>query len=283
MSKGTATNSTLRTTDSALQISIGHHVSAAAADYVRLKVGPALDHAPEPLLGARVRVTGHADPAVTRPVVAQANVNVNGRAVRVQVAAATTREAIDLLAARLKTRLERLARHWQAVRGGRPGLRPQHWRHDDPARASLPHGLEAAEQRRIVRRKSYALVGETCDEAVFDMETMDYDFHLFTESGTDVDSVLYRADDTGYRLAQVSPRPEAVTNGAMSFTMSPTPAPVLEVQDAITRLELTGLPFVFFRDRASDRGSVLYHRFDGDYGLITPPTRRTDPTREGRS
>ncbi|MEU2035896.1 ribosome hibernation promotion factor [Nocardia amamiensis] len=274
MSEGTATDSALRMTDSALQISIGHHVSAAAADYVRQKVGPALDHASEPLLGARVRVTGHADPAVARPVVAQANVNVNGRAVRVQVAAATTREAIDLLAARLKARLERLARHWQAVRGGRPGLRPQHWCQGDLARASLPHALDAAEQRRIVRRKSYALVGETCDEAVFDMETMDYDFHLFTESGTDADSVLYRIGDAGYRLAQVGPRPEAVTRGAVSFTMSPTPAPVLDIQDAITRLELTGLPFVFFRDKASKRGSVLYHRYDGDYGLITPPTRR---------
>ncbi|MGQ4601392.1 sigma 54 modulation/S30EA ribosomal C-terminal domain-containing protein [Nocardia sp. R6R-6] len=274
MSKGTATDSALRMTDSALQISIGHHVSAAAADYVLQKVGPALDHTSGPLLGARVRVAGHADPAVARPIVAQANVNVNGRAVRVQVAAATTREAIDLLAARLKTRLERLARHREAVRGGRPGLHPQHWRHGDATRTSLPHAVEAAEQRQIVRRKSYALAGETCDEAVFDMETLDYDFHLFTESGTDIDSVLYRVGDTGYRLAQVGPLPEAVTHGAVTFTMSPAPAPALDLHEAIARLELTGLPFVFFQDKASNRGSVLYHRYDGDYGLITPPTRQ---------
>ncbi|MFI9415403.1 HPF/RaiA family ribosome-associated protein [Nocardia gamkensis] len=267
MSKATATNAALR-------ISIGHHVSAAAADYAREKISRALDYASEPLDGARVRLTGHADPAVVRPIVAQANVNINGRPVRVQVAAATTREAIDLLAARLKARLERLARHWEAVRGGRPGLRPREWRHGGAPGAALPRAHDAAEQRQIVRRKSYALAGETCDEAVFDMEVMDYDFHLFTESGTGADSVLYRAGATGYRLAQIQPRPELVTSGAVPFTVSPTPAPILRLQDAVARLELTGLPFVFFCDRSSNRGSVLYHRYDGDYGLITPPTQQ---------
>ncbi|WP_084510246.1 ribosome hibernation promotion factor [Nocardia lijiangensis] len=267
MSKGTAT-------DAALRISIGHHVSAAAADYAREKLNAALDHASEPLLGVRVRLTGHADPAVARPIIAQANVNMNGRPVRVQVAAATAREAIDLLTARLKTRLERLGRHWEAVRGGRSRVRPHEWRHGDAVDYLLPRTHDAAEQRQIVRRKSYALVGETCDEAVFDMEVMDYDFHLFTESGTDADSVLYRVGDRGYRLAQLDPHPESVTHSAVPFTVSPTPAPALQVQDAIARLELTGLPFVFFRDRASNRGSVLYHRYDGDYGLITPPTQQ---------
>ncbi|WP_245668508.1 ribosome hibernation promotion factor [Nocardia xishanensis] len=267
MSKGTAT-------DAALRISIGHHVSAAAADYAREKISAALDYAPEPLLGMRVRITGHADPAVARPIVAQANVNMNGRPVRVQVAAATTREAIDLLAARLRTRLERLARHGGAVHGELSRSRSVECRHGGTVGGLLPRARDTAEPRRIVRRKSYALLGETCDEAVFDMEIMDYDFHLFTESGTDADSVLYRGEDRSYRLAQVDPRPASVTRSAVSFTVSPTPAPALDVEDAVARLELTGLPFVFFRDRASNRGSVLYHRYDGDYGLITPPTQQ---------
>ena len=36
------------------------------------------------------------------------------------------------------------------------------------------------------------------------------------------------------------------------------------------RLELSGLPFVFFVDRHTDVGCVLYIRYDGHYGLITP-------------
>jgi hypothetical protein len=29
-------------------------------------------------------------------------------------------------------------------------------------------------------------------------------------------------------------------------------------------------PFLFFRDRERDRGALLYHRYDGHYGLIAP-------------
>ena len=35
-------------------------------------------------------------------------------------------------------------------------------------------------------------------------------------------------------------------------------------------LGLLGLPFLFFIDAAQGRASVLYHRYDGHYGLITP-------------
>ncbi|MFI8458033.1 sigma 54 modulation/S30EA ribosomal C-terminal domain-containing protein [Kitasatospora sp. NPDC085464] len=46
--------------------------------------------------------------------------------------------------------------------------------------------------------------------------------------------------------------------------------PELTVAEAVSRLDLTGLPFVFFTDTATGRGNVLYHRYDGHYGLITP-------------
>ena len=70
-----------------------------------------------PVLYARVKLTRHPDPAVKRPVVAQANLDVDGRLVRVQVEAVTAREAIDRLEARLRHRLERTAEHWEALRG----------------------------------------------------------------------------------------------------------------------------------------------------------------------
>lgn len=259
--------------ESVLRISVGHHISAAAADYAREKIGRALDYATEPVLGARVRLSGHRDPAVDNPVVAQANVNMNGRGVRVQVTAETAREAIDLLEARLKERLERLSRHWEAVRGGRAGSGPHEWRHGDVARPRLPYFPRSVELREVIRRKSFALTEETCDEAAFDMELMDFDFYLFTESGSGTDSVLYRAGDSSYRLAQVEPKPESVTRGAVSFTTSMSPAPVLDVEGAIVRLELGGWPFVFFCDRDLGRGCVLYHRYDGHYGLITPAAK----------
>ncbi|MET9492956.1 sigma 54 modulation/S30EA ribosomal C-terminal domain-containing protein [Nocardia sp. NPDC006630] len=253
-----------------LRVSAGRHVSAAGAEYAREKVGHALDYASEPVLSARVRLTGHRDPAAVNPFVAQVNVNMSGRAVRVQAAGVSTREAIDLVAARVKARLERLARHWEAVRGGRGEVTAHEWRHGGAARQRLPFFPRGAEDRQVVRRKAYALATETCDEAAFDLELMDYEFQLFTESGSGIDSVLYRRDGGGYRLAQIDPRPDEVARGATAFTISPTPAPTLELDGVIARLELTGWPFVFFRDRALDRGSVLYHRYDGHYGMITP-------------
>ncbi|MFF0526754.1 HPF/RaiA family ribosome-associated protein [Nocardia amikacinitolerans] len=274
MIKASTPTVTTADADSVLRISIGHNVSAAAGDYVREKIGPALAHACEPVLAARVRLTGHPDPAVARPVVAQANIDMNGRVVRAQIAAATTREAIDLLAARVKTRLDRLARHRDGLRGGRHGLCAHEGRDDDTHRRGIVQSRKAPEARQIVRRKSYALPQQTCEEAAFDMDTMDYGFHLFTESGSGVDSVLYRTGNAEYRLAQLDPRPDAVIPATtVTLSMSPVPAPVLEVSEAVARLELTGWPFVFFRDRATDRGSVLYHRYNDDYGLITPPTR----------
>jgi ribosome-associated translation inhibitor RaiA len=251
------------------RVSVDRHVSAAAADYARDKIGHALAYASGPVLSARLRITLHEDPAVMNPVVAQVNVNLDGQGVRAQVAAATFTEATDRLESRLITRLQRLSRHWEAVRGGRTRPGPHEWRHGDLPQARPPYFPRPPEEREIVRHKSFTFADATCDEAAFDMEMMDYDFHLFTEAGSHIDSVLYRAG-TGYCLAQVIPAPDDVTPGTVPATISPVPAPVLRTAGALVRLEMTGWPFVFFRDRELNRGCVLYHRYDGHYGLITP-------------
>ncbi|RMI33532.1 HPF/RaiA family ribosome-associated protein [Nocardia stercoris] len=238
-----------------------------AAAYAQEKIGRVLRHVSVPVLAVQVRLTRHRDPV--EPIIAQANVDMNGRAVRVQVAASSTREAVDLLEARLRARLDHLARHHEAVRCARPDCGPATWQHGRAARTPLPYFPRPVEQREVVRHKSFALTGETCDEAAFDMELMDHDFHLFTEHGSGIDSVLYRADGE-FLLAQLEPRSDTVTRGALPVTVSPLPAPTLTVDGAIERLELTGVPFVFFRDPNLRRGCVLYHRYDGHYGLITP-------------
>lgn len=257
--------------DAVVRISLGRHVSAAATEYAREKIAWALRYASEPVLAVRVRLVGHGDPAAVDPIVAQANVNMAGVAVRVQVTAATTREAIDALAERLRVRLERLSRRWEAQRGGdRQPADSAGWHHGAPSRPRLPYFPRPVEEREVLRRKSFALAEETCDEAAFDMSLLDYDFHLFTESGSGVDSVLYRSGPTGLRLAQLDPRPDQVSQGVVPVSISSARAPVLGVDAAVDRLEVTGWPFVFFRDPERGRGRVLYHRYDGHYGLLTP-------------
>jgi hypothetical protein len=48
------------------------------------------------------------------------------------------------------------------------------------------------------------------------------------------------------------------------------PVPTIGVDDAIELLNLSDEPFVFFVDASSGRGAVLYRRYDGHYGLVSP-------------
>ncbi len=242
-----------------------------AEDYARTKIGELGRLTHEPVLRAHVRLSEHGDPAVARRVIAQANLDVNGRLVRAQVEGVTAREAIDRLEARLRRGLERAAEHWEAKRGGVPPTAPHEWRHQSEATHRPNYFPRPGSERRIMRHKSYSLATCTLDEAALEMELLDYDFHLFTERGTSQDSVLYREGPAGYRLAQVNPQPaDGLAPFDIPLTISPQPAPRLIVDEAIERIGLLGLPFLFFVDTARDRGSVLYHRYDGHYGLITP-------------
>ncbi|MCQ4083886.1 sigma 54 modulation/S30EA ribosomal C-terminal domain-containing protein [Streptomyces sp. RB6PN25] len=55
----------------------------------------------------------------------------------------------------------------------------------------------------------------------------------------------------------------------MPLTLSTIPARAMTLEQAKRWLETSGYPFVFFAD-ATGRGNVLYHRYDGCYGLVTP-------------
>ena len=247
--------------------------------YAQDKIRTVLQHAHLHALHARVRITHHADPAVELPVTAQANLDVNGRPVRARVRARTDREAVDLLHDRLRHRLQhdqaRNVGNWEDRRAHSAPTYPQggerhEWRHSDAPAHLVPYFPRPVEERRIIRHKSYTLSACGIDEAAFDMETLDHDFHLFTESGSDQDSVLYRGGPTGYRLAQVQPDPDHLADHALPITVSGQPAPLLDTDEAIQRMASLDRPFLFYLDGERGRGALLYHRYDGHYGLITP-------------
>jgi len=248
-----------------------HDELPGAADYARSKIGELGRYTSRPVLRARVKLSRHRDPAVQRPVVAQANLDVDGRPVRAQVEADTAREAIDLLAARVRRSLERAAEHGAARRGEPPTGGSHEWRHDSEPAHRPNYFPRPADERRVIRRKSFTMAPCTIDEAAHEMELLDYDFHLFTEKGTGIAGVLYRAGATGYRLALVAPAlADRLSPFALPVTISRQPVPCLTEEEATNRLGLLGLPFLFFVDAAQGRASVLYHRYDGHYGLITP-------------
>lgn len=102
-----------------VQTEVRGPVPGNAADLAVRKVRSLLRLAPEPVLFARVKLIMATDPAVERPVTAQVHVDLNGRLIRAEAAAGTIREAIARMCDRLRIRLERAARNWAALRGGK--------------------------------------------------------------------------------------------------------------------------------------------------------------------
>ena len=244
-------------------------VPEGAASFAVHRVSSLLRMAPEPVLFAQVKLTMAADPAVERPAIAQVNIDLNGRPIRAQAAGRTMREATDHACDRLRIRIGRAARNWAAIRGGQPVAGPGEWRHQSRSASRLPYYPRPPEERVIMRHKSYALAHETPDEAVADAELLGYDFHLFIEKSTGEDSVIYRSGD-GYRLVLARPRTHRLGPIDPSITVCPAPAPRLSMAEAIARLEAAGQPFLFFVNAETGRGNLIYHRYDGHYGLIGP-------------
>jgi ribosome-associated translation inhibitor RaiA len=244
-------------------------VPEGSAGLAVAKVGSLLRAAAEPVLSARVTVAVSADPAVARPAVAQATIDLNGRVVRAQAAGQTVRAAIEQMASRLQVRLGREARNWAALRGTVPVAERGEWRHQSIPARRPPYFPRPGDQREVISHASYAARPETPDEAVAELDLLDYDFHLFTERSTGQDSVIYRTRG-GYRLAMAHPKPGRLGPLPDSVTVSQLPAPRLTVREAAERLDAAGQPFTFFVDAGTGRGSLLYHRYDGHYGLLVP-------------
>jgi len=250
-----------------VQVEMHGRVPKRMRELAAAKAGSLLRFASEPVLSARVTLAVSADPAVARPALAQATIDLNGRIVRAQAAGQTMREAIEHMAARLRVRLDRSARDWSVRRGTLPVPEPGEWRHQSIPAHRPPYFPRPADTRAVIRRPGYAARPLTPEEAVAELDLLDYDFCLFTERSTGEDSVLYRVGDR-YRLAQARPKPNRLGPLPAAVTLSRHPAPVLRLAEAITRLDLLGQPFVFFVNPDTGRASLLYHRYDGHYGLV---------------
>jgi hypothetical protein len=93
---------------------------------------------------------------------------------------------------------------------------------------------------------------------------------LYTDAETGEDAVVYRSGPTGVRLArQHSMHPPSLPT-LLPLTVNAHRVPTLDLPAAVDRLVAGWLPFVFYTGTDSGRGGLLYRRYDGDLGLITP-------------
>jgi hypothetical protein len=174
------------------------------------------------------------------------------------------REAIDRTARRLRRRIE-AARE----RPHRRHLRfrdTESWHHADRPAQREPFFPRPADERELVRRKTFALRPESIEEALFDLESLDHDFFLFVHDETGAEAVVFRAGD-GYGVAQRVPTPDAITRVEVPLATGPAP-PTTSVEEARHVLDESDAPFLFFVDATTDRGAIVYRRYDGHDGLI---------------
>lgn len=249
-------------------VSTRGEVERAAKAYARDKIAHLQKLAPGPVLFAKVDLVAEGDPARERPSVAEAALDVNGQPVRAHVAAGTMFEAVDLLEARLRRRLEQIAERTRSER--QRHREPREWHHGDlPTRrpAFFPRPVE---DREVVRHKTFAVTAVTPDEAVFDMEMLDHDFYLFTNVETGQDNVVFRQEGDGFALIQPTPSTDTLEGCAEPIEASDIVPGRMPLEEAVELLNLGDEPFVFFVDAETERGNVVYRRYDGHYGLITP-------------
>lgn len=206
--------------------------------------------APRPVLHGRVTLRLHRDPALERPAIAKAALDLSGRSVRAHVAARRPIEAVDLLAKRLRRNLENLDKNRRTHRRVTGVTEAGAWRHGNlpsPRPECLPR---PGEERELIGHKTYAPSPRSPEDAALDLQMLDYNFYLFTDSESGAENVIYQDPDGRFALIEN--------------------APVLLAADAIERLDAGGERFVFFLDAQTRRGHVLYRRYDGHYGLLEP-------------
>lgn len=253
-------------------ISTHGRVSDAERAYARDKAAHLIRFAPGPVLDVQIRLRREPDPARERPAVAEASLDVDGHPVRSQVAAPTMREAIDLLEARLRRRLERLSDRARSRQRRHRDVGPGEWHHGDLPTHRPEYFDRPPEEREVVRHKTFALAAQTPDGAVADLELLDHDFLLFRNAETGEDNVIHRLAAGGYALIEPTPHPEQLERCAAPITPSPQVPGRVGLADATALLDLSAEPFAFFVDGGTGRGNVVYRRYDGHYGLITPST-----------
>ena len=259
--------------DLTVEVALSGEITDADRQLALDKIEKVLHLVDQPILHVDLRLEMAPDPARERPALARATLDLNGEKVRAHVSGIAMTEAIDLLEQRLRRRLEQIQEHRLALRKRGTTSGPGEWRHGDLPAERPPWFDRPVAEREIVQHKTFATPAATVDEAVFDLESMDYDFYLFVDADSDRDAIVHRRDDGAYGLRFDDGRDSTGLNGAApaaAVDVESLPAPHLDVDEARELLDNSQEPWVFYIDAAHDRARVLYRRYDGHYGLITP-------------
>lgn len=226
--------------------------SGYLAEHVAEQVAAAVT---EPAWGVRdLRVRVQAPAQERGPIVGQVNFTALGWTLRAQAACDHPGDLAGLLAARVSRQMV----------VPRSGLRARPW--PDPLAGVPPTPVGPA---RISRRKRVRLSALTPVKAILTLDALDYQAHMFLDPQTGAEAVVYRDGPCGYRIAQAVPA-EAARPVPAALVADFFAPPRLTLSRALTRLTAFGETHLFFTDATTGRGSLLYVRYAGGYGLVEP-------------
>ncbi len=226
------------------------------------------DMAPADVVSTRVKVKRDEDRQPDEVSIAQGSINVSGIELRVEAAGPTTSSALHAVGNRLESKLARLA---DRIGGGESSSGSWAQTDNDSSRPAFHN--RPPERRTVVRRKMYSPLDRlSVSEALFNLDTLDYRFFVFTDAADDKTSIVYR-DVDGPALRKIDGSRSTASQLPEGLHVNTAEAQLITLSDAISLLNSSDMPFVFFRDRDRGRASVLYRRYDGHYGLLVPSTR----------
>ncbi len=252
---------------SVVRVSSDGTVTAEQREYARDKLARLTRLCREPVRGAQAHLVIEPHPTRARPAEVEAAIDIDGVLVRAHVAATQMNEAIDLVADRLRRRVERVEDRRHRMPERRAATNGNSWRHGELPAQRPEFFPRPPEEREILRRKTFASEPMTIDEAAFDLDALAHDFYLFCEISTGRDCLIFFRDGNSLGLSHPDDARPVLDGVAVPVQCFPVPAAAMAVDDARERLDLGLEPFVFFFS-SPNVGAVFYRRRDGHYGLI---------------
>lgn len=262
-----------------VEISVDGQVTQRSRERALERMRKVLEKVDAPVLHVRIRLVNAVDSGRDEPALASIMLDINGDPIRAEMSHTDLDAAIDSLGDRLKHQIERMTSLRDTLRRRGPGSASGEWRHGDLPTERPAHYPRPVEERQVVRHKTFTTVEATIDEAIFDMESLDYDFFLYTDLASGQEGFITRGEEGIYqiRLQEGLDEDTFVRTVASAIEPHAEGAPTLSLAEARGLLDENPDPWVFFSDADSARGHVLYRRYDGHYGLLTPRSEPDGP------
>ncbi len=239
-------------------------VPHAMIDHAKEQVAHVARLSGRDVLDATVTLTQRTNPSIVEPSRVEVMFNISGTPLRAEADAPTTVQALDGVVDRLERRLVDVVDRWNDRSHWLQESQDGQWRSNDRATDRPEHFPRPIDEREVVRRKTFAVAPTTAQEAIYDMEALEHDFHLFTDVTSGAPALVHRRSDGFFGVAGLGDD----ANEPEALIVEPAP-PTLDELSARQRLDHSGEPFVFYIDEATAKGSVVYLRYDGHYGVIT--------------